>query len=55
MICFRIKQSETNLIAPILPTVMTIVIDMIVQDGLKNMILDNMTLDFTQNDGVESY
>ena len=38
MICFRIKQSETNLIAPILPTVMTIVIDMIVQDGFRFII-----------------
>ena len=38
MICFRINQSETNLIAPILPTVMTIVIDMIVQDGFRFII-----------------
>ncbi len=35
MICQCIIQSETSLIAPILPTVMTIVIDIIVQDGFR--------------------
>ena len=35
MICQCISQSKTSLIAPILPTVMTIVIDMIDQDGFR--------------------
>ena len=31
----RISDSETSLIAPMLPTVMAIVIDMIAQDGFR--------------------